>query len=615
MSIFRGSGVGNFTRGGQTTIHYFRMIWQVVVQFSRACLVLFIAAVAITYWIKTDPIERSIAIGYAEAYVKHEGLKLEDSTVSITYPDGRDRVIPAAGYLRNSGVQEIVGRSYTALLFGVVTGLVSLVIFSALVFRFLNSTGKGFSDEEFVRGGKLVDAKELGKTVKRTTKTAGLKMAGIPIPKDSEPAHFLVVGAPGTGKSETYKEMLSEFRRRGERAVVYDPAGDMVSHFFREGQDVILSPFDARGRSWDLWGECKEEYEFDQLAASFIPEQKSNDPFWTQAARLVFSAMARKLADHPQRSNRLFVDKILNASLEEIIGYLKGTEGAAILAEGAEKMAASVRAVLATYVRSLKYLQDSDDPFSIKDWVKNDGVDQWIFITRKDDQKEVVRPLITAWLDTASSAIMSMKPCRDRRIWLMIDELPSLNRLPSLTDTLAQSRKFGGCGVLGVQSYPQLVGIYGRDDADALVGMCSTWAVFRFNEDRSAKWASNGLGATEQLETNEGISYGVNDIRDGVSLSRQRQLRPIVLPTEILFLPDLHGYLKLGRSFPVAKFVLKRKELKRRVEGFVDRKLNVEKVIVDEDLHGDADVSIDGKTEVEQTPDQMALKYRDGAIL
>ena len=61
--------------------------------------------------------------------------------------------------------------------------------------------------------------------------------------------------------------------------------------------------------------------------------------------------------------------------------------------------------------------------------------------------------------------------------------------------------------------------------------------------------------------------------------------------------------------------MLKRKELKRRVEGFVDRKLNVEEVIVDEDLHGDADVSIDGKTEVEQTPDQMALKYRDGAIL
>jgi hypothetical protein len=63
----------------------------------------------------------------------------------------------------------------------------------------------------------------------------------------------------------------------------------------------------------------------------------------------------------------------------------------------------------------------------------------------------------------------------------------------------------------------------------------------------------------------------VNDIRDGVSLNRQRQLRPIVLPTEIQFLPDLVGYLKLGRSFPVAQFKLKRKELEKIAEGYITR--------------------------------------------
>ncbi len=573
MSIFRGSNIGNFTRGGQTTIHYLRMIWQVVVQFSRLCLIIFVLTLAMTYWMKTTPIERSLAFGYIEAYVKYEGLKMEDATVSIPYPDGRSRSIPAVGFLRNQEIHRVIDKNINALAFGVVFGCLVLVVFGFVAWRFLNSTGEDFSNEEFVRGGKLVDPKELAKVIKRTSKTGGMTVANIPIPKDSEPAHFLIVGAPGTGKSVTYKEMGQVIRKRGERAIFYDPSGEMVENFYREGYDVILSPFDARGRAWDIWTECKEDYEFDQLATSFIPDQKSNDPFWATAARIVFAAMARKLADHPKRSNKLLVDKILNADMEEIIDFLKGTEGASILSEGAEKMASSVRAVMATYIRPLKYLQDSGPTFSIKDWVRNDDGDQWVFITRKDDQKDVVKPLITAWLDTASSAILSMEPCRDRRIWLLIDELPSLNRLPTITDTLAQSRKFGGCGVLGVQSYPQLVSIYGRDEADTLAGMCSTWAVFRFNEERSAKWASLGLGSIEQLETNEGISYGVNDIRDGVSLNRQRHLRPIVLPTEIQFLPDLVGYLKLGRSFPVAQFKLKRKELKKIAEGYIARDL------------------------------------------
>lgn len=43
-------------------------------------------------------------------------------------------------------------------------------------------------------------------------------------------------------------------------------------------------------------------------------------------------------------------------------------------------------------------------------------------------------------------------------------------------------------------------------------------------------------------------------MRDSVSLQEQRRERPLVSPSEILNLPDLAGYLRLGRGLPLAKF-------------------------------------------------------------
>src|SRR3546814_16703506 len=84
----------------------------------------------------------------------------------------------------------------------------------------------------------------------------------------------------------------------------------------------------------------------------------------------------------------------------------------------------------------------------LRDWVATEGDDSWLFVTVKADQLPSLRPLITVWLDIAISAIMSLKPDQQRRLYCVIDELPSLQKLPSLSDFLARARKYGGCGIL-----------------------------------------------------------------------------------------------------------------------------------------------------------------------
>ena len=73
----------------------------------------------------------------------------------------------------------------------------------------------------------------------------------------------------------------------------------------------------------------------------------------------------------------------------------------------------------------------------------------------------------------------------------------------------------------------------------------------------TAQWSADSLGRSEVEEVAEGYSYGANTIRDGVSLTPRRELRSLALPSEIMRLPNLEGYLKFPGPLPVASIKLK----------------------------------------------------------
>ncbi|OCB03397.1 hypothetical protein BBC27_07990 [Acidithiobacillus ferrivorans] len=84
-----------------------------------------------------------------------------------------------------------------------------------------------------------------------------LVIAGVPIPEEVECQHFLLAGAPGTGKSQSIKGLLSTIRARDEKAICFDPVGDMVSTFYRPGIDIILNPLDSRDAGWYPWNDLE----------------------------------------------------------------------------------------------------------------------------------------------------------------------------------------------------------------------------------------------------------------------------------------------------------------------------------------------------------------------
>jgi type IV secretory pathway TraG/TraD family ATPase VirD4 len=236
---------------------------------------------------------------------------------------------------------------------------------------------------------------------------------------------------------------------------------------------------------------------------------------------------------------------------------MQGTKAASHMDISSEKTASSIRSVASTFLECLECLEDTENPFSIRDWIANPNQDSWLFLHCTPSQRSSVRPLLSAWISSAIKGLQALKPDLNRRIWFIIDELPSLQKVKDVEVLLTEGRKYGGCAVLSLQSPSQLESIYGRDVTKTIIGNTLTKIIFAEQDPEIAERISKSFGDCEIKEFHEGISYGAHEARDGVNLSTHMKHAPIVPSSKILSLPKNTDFLKLPGNYPVVKIRLK----------------------------------------------------------
>ena len=450
----------------------------------------------------------------------------------------------------------------------------------------LRTLGSGLRRGRRLRGGELVSARELGWRAlplhrrllrrARRNRLRAYAVAGIPWPGGAETRHTIVSGTTGSGKTVLIADLVEQIRARGERCVLYDKMGSYTETFFDPGRDVLLNPLDARAPRWSPFVEARTARDFDTMAAALIPRQKdAADPFWITAARQLFSHGAAVLWKRGETRNRVLVDHLLKTELSALAEAMEGTVAQSIVDPENPKTALSVRAMLTANIGAMDLLPDEGPSFSVREWIEREGSGGFLFLTSRGDQHASLRGLISTWLEIAVNALLSL-PRADgqgnalvRRIWMILDELPTLHQLPSLRPGLAESRQFGGCFVLGVQVFSALRDLYGRDGAETISGLCGTRVVLAAPDRDTSEWSAESLGRVEVESLSEGVSYDTP--RDGVTLSARRDLRPLVLPAEVARLENLTGYLKFPGAWPVARIALAYTPRPRVAERFVAR--------------------------------------------
>lgn len=565
--------LGNIIRGGQLTLHALRMFKQVSFYLFLWSSFVFLIFFALFIYDKTNSrmwqeyrdYQTANAMCHMLMCSKKVNIVLGKSSTQWTAGSVVDSgyFITAHDYIHKKAKESAISSLK-------ISGGVLFLISIFLIYRGFRKTG-----EEFKRGARLGGFEKIRTIINKSNKKEkydAYKIAEMPYPYLAERQHSFVIGANGTGKTILISKIVEQIRARGDKAVIYDKKGDYTKWFYDSKKDKILNPFDVRGESWSLLSEIENIVSVKQMAKAFIPEKESqggDSKIWDEAGRLAFTEIVNKLHYQGESlSNREIVDRILKSTIKEVEKILKGTYGQSIVDSQSPRTASSVLFVLAAHFNSLKLANSKPgESFSIRDWVLGDEEDSMLFLTSQENLSGELAPLQTAWMEIVIGAILSKDADSNRKTWVIIDELPAINKIPSLGSALATVRSFGGCFILGMQNIAQLREVYGRNAAQNISSECNTRCIFQSNDSDTAKWMSENIGDIEVSEFKEGLSYGANTIRDGVNVSKQDKVKPILLPSEILNMSRLNLILKMP-DHPAVKAKVRYKKRDKVEEPF-----------------------------------------------
>jgi len=421
-------------------------------------------------------------------------------------------------------------------------------IWSDIFHYFQLGDNNGNGEDQVRRGARVVNANELNARNDKGKKGGDdieVNIGGVIIPRMLEAQHFLISGTPGAGKTQVINGMLRSIRRRGNRAVIADPAGGFYARFGRPG-DMLINPFDKRSVAWSPFAEVRADYDCERIAKAIVPDGVGDGAEWHHYAQTLIAQSMLAMHRQGEKSIKRLLYWLTTADQKELGGLLEGTPAAALCAKGNDKMLASTRGIISTYLGVFQYLVDEGD-FSIRQWIQDEWREGWLYITYRDDQMGLLRNLVATFLEMALVEGLSLSENQERGLWYIMGEVDSLGKVTSLRAGLTKLRKYGGRCVLGLQTVSQLRTTYGRDEAQTLIANTSVKCILRAGDSETAKNMEHELGEQEIERTQINDSFSTNNqgSSESQSMSTQVVRQSAVLASEVMGLPDLEGFLKI----------------------------------------------------------------------
>ncbi len=379
-----------------------------------------------------------------------------------------------------------------------------------------------------------------------------------------EPTHLAILGSTGSGKTQAILRLIKDIMARGEKCVVLDSKGDYTAWLGDPVTSVLLSPGDSRTPLWKV-GRDLSRPDIDLVVSALIEEDPHMAAEWHLAARAAMRAVL--LFAQTERPEFTFHD--LDAALNpDVVIYAAGKYDPklyATLKNRDSETSRGVLFVLNSLSQGLAEISAGDESareFSMREWLLSPRQTSLI-IKRHPSQAFSFRLTSRLVLGILQGLVMNMPDDRNRRVWLIMDELSVLRKFPPLVDFLERGRSKGLCVVAGIQDWGTMEQFY-EAEARTLYTCFVNKVFLSMREPVSAKYYSDSLGESVfDRTTTTANRNNVFSVMPALSTQIQTQNRPTISPGDLLRTPPpdpkkrrIFGYTQIS-GYPLAKISFK----------------------------------------------------------
>ncbi len=457
-------------------------------------------------------------------------------------------------------------------------------VFTLLYVGYFWYSSKKSKEDKFIRGSSLITSKNFNKRLNNLAdKNGGLHVGDTIIPSELETKHVLILGASGSGKGVLLNQLIAQINKsknllqvsnvkRMPKLIFYDVKGEFLSKHYQAG-DIIMSPFDKRFCGWSFFNEFSTLPELDVLAKSlFVTDDAKNAIFYNGASE-IFKGGILYLARNGKTTNSELWEFFAQSAdkIEAAIKTLPADEQEALkfLSKDGAEMTASFLATLQDRIQFFKYLKGLDGDFSFKKWAQTEGIKENIFLLNIEEYSSIFKPLMTMALDLLCRTVLSLADDSERRIFFILDELGTLDKMDSLLQLETVGRSKGASIICANQDLGRIEQKYGKANLKTFYNNFNTNFFFRIGEPQTAKYIADAIGRKQVMRKTENRSINTRNSANK-SENEQERTEYLIMPEEFQNLPDLTACCKIA-GVGVSMVEIPHLFLKVKHEPFVKR--------------------------------------------
>ena len=406
---------------------------------------------------------------------------------------------------------------------------------------------------------------------------------------DNGEAHTLVIGATGSGKTQTIIFPTVEILAKNkESMIITDPKGEIyenTSNMLREkGYDVLVLNFrdPQEGNCWNpmtlpyrMYKEGNQDKAIellDDLAANILYEEKSGnaDPFWEKTSADYFSGLTLALFDDAKEEevnlNSISLmttvgeDKFGGSTYMKEYFNMKDPSSAAYTNASGTIMAPNETkgSIISVFKQKIKLFATRDnlsEMLSHSD-VNLDTIGEKptaLFIVIQDEKK-TYHSLVTILLKQCYETLIATAQRHGGKLPVrtnfLLDEFANMPPLKDITTMITAARSRRIRFTMIIQNFAQLDQVYGKENAETIRGNCGNLIYLITTELKALEEISKMCGEVKPKKDDKTASTPLVTVSD---LQKMKKFEVIIMrlrlnPFKTKFIPyykwDIKRYAK-----------------------------------------------------------------------